>query len=246
MRFGLIGYPLGHSFSKEYFTEKFHHLGLDGYTYDLFPVAEIHDIPDILGRDIIGLNITIPYKTSILDFVEDIHPQALQIGAVNTISRTGPQSWKGFNTDASGFRQCVQLWFGSDPLPERALILGSGGTSKAIHFILSDLGVKCSVVSSSGKGDMSYSALSEEAIRSHLLIVNTTPLGMYPDLLSCPDIPYEFISSQHWVFDVIYNPANTLFLRRSQQMGAKTKNGLEMLYLQADHAWEIWKHYGNF
>ena len=170
MRFGLIGYPLSHSFSKEYFTEKFHQLGLEGYTYDLFPMATIQEALEILKSDMIGLNITIPYKTSILEYLSDIHPQALQIGAVNTIARIGPNSWKGFNTDASGFRQCVQHWFGSEPLPERALILGSGGTSKAIQFILSDLGVRSSVVSGSGKGDMSYAELSAEVLTNHQML----------------------------------------------------------------------------
>jgi shikimate dehydrogenase len=246
MRFGLIGYPLSHSFSKAYFTEKFSQQGLQDFTYDLFPIARIEDVYDILRSDVMGLNVTIPFKTSIIDYINDIHPQAFQIGAVNTIARTGQYSWKGFNTDASGFRQCIQQWFGNNPLPSNALILGSGGTSKAVAFILADLGIKALVVSGSGKGDLSYQDLSREMMESHHLVVNTTPLGMHPDILSCPDIPYQYLTSQHWVFDVIYNPANTLFLTRSQQMGARTKNGLDMLHLQADHAWAIWKNYGNF
>lgn len=246
MRFGLIGYPLSHSFSKAYFTDKFSQYGLTDFSYDLFPIPRIEEVYDVLQSDVMGLNVTIPYKTSILAYLNDIHPQAFQIGAVNTIARTGQYSWKGFNTDASGFRQCIQQWFGKNPLPARALILGSGGTSKAVAFILADLGINAMVVSSSGKGDLSYRDLSNEVMDDHLLIVNTTPLGMHPDILSCPEIPYEYLTSQHWVFDVIYNPANTLFLTRSQQMGARTKNGLDMLHLQADHAWAIWKNYGNF
>ena len=246
MKFGLIGYPLSHSFSKEYFTSKFESLGLGDFIYELYPLETIEEFPAYLRSDVFGWNVTIPYKSAIISYLNEIDRDAIKIGAVNTILRTGQNSWKGFNTDTSGFRDSLVSWIGKKDIPSRALVLGSGGSSKAVLFALRMLGVKSTVVSRNGNGYLSYADLTQAIIAAHPLIINTTPVGMSPDQYSCPDIPYQYLSTQHWVYDLIYNPANTLFLRQSEQMGAKTKNGLEMLQLQADYAWDIWKKYGKF
>lgn len=246
MKFGLIGYPLSHSFSKGYFTEKFHHLGLEQFTYELMPMAHIEEVTTLLRGDFFGLNVTIPYKQSVIPYLNDIDPVALKIGAVNTLVRIGQYSWKGFNTDSIGFLRSLKEWIGMRQIPAKALILGSGGASRAVAAALASLGIKYKVVSRSGKGDLGYDELTAGIMNDHLLIINTTPVGMYPDVELYPSIPYQYLCTQHWVYDLIYNPANTLFLQQSQQMGAKTKNGLDMLHLQADCAWSIWKNYGKF
>lgn len=246
MKFGLIGYPLSHSFSKVYFTSKFESLGVGDFIYELYPLETIEEFPALLRSDVFGWNVTIPYKSAIITYLNDVDAQAMKIGAVNTIVRTGQNSWKGYNTDTRGFRHSLVSWIGKKDIPSRALVLGSGGSSKAVLFALKQLGVKSTVVSRNGNGNLSYADLTRAIIAEHTLIINTTPVGMTPDTFSCPDIPYQYLSTQHWVYDLIYNPANTLFLRQSEQMGAKTKNGLEMLHLQADYAWDIWKNYGKF
>ena len=246
MKFGLIGYPLSHSFSKTYFTEKFRHDGLVNFSYELLPLMGESAIQEILRRDFFGLNVTIPYKTAIINYLNDIDQVALKIGAVNTIVRIGKNSWKGFNTDVLGFRESLVNWYAGNRFPTHALVLGSGGSSKAVCSVLHQLGIDASIVSRGGKDHYTYQDLSREIIQKHLLIINATPIGMMPDDLLFPAIPYEYITSKHRVFDLIYNPANTLFLRLSEEKGAMTKNGLDMLYKQADHAWSIWKNYGKF
>jgi shikimate dehydrogenase len=246
MKFGLIGYPLSHSFSRDYFTNKFHQLGLAQFSYDLMPIAHIEEVSTILRSDIFGLNVTIPYKQSIIQYINDIDPVALSIGAVNTLVRTGQYSWKGFNTDCVGFLRSLKEWIGVSQIPAKALILGSGGASRAVAAALSGLGIKYKIVSRSGKGDLGYDDLTSAIMKDHLLIINTTPVGMYPDMEIYPAVPYEYLCAQHWVYDLIYNPGNTLFLQHSQQMGARVKNGLDMLHFQADCAWSIWKNYGKF
>lgn len=246
MKFGLIGYPLSHSFSKDHFTEKFRQLGLNRFSYDLMPIAHIEEVSTILRSDVFGLNVTIPYKQSVMGYINEIDPIAFKIGAVNTLVRTGQYSWKGYNTDSFGFLRSLKEWIGLSQIPAKALILGSGGASRAVAAALSSLGIKYKIVSSSGKGDLGYDELTSGIMIDHLLIINTTPVGMYPHVELYPSIPYQYLCTQHWVYDLIYNPANTLFLQQSQQMGAKTKNGLDMLHLQADCAWSIWKNYGKF
>lgn len=246
MKFGLIGYPLGHSFSKAYFREKFEILGLRGFSYDNFPLSDIEAVVPLLQSDVSGLNVTLPYKKTIIAYLNEIDRKAFEIGAVNTLVRTGPNSWKGYNTDASAFRETLVEWIGDHALPSKALVFGSGGAAMAVFHALQDIGIQPSIVSSSGKGDYTYSQLTPEVIEAHLLIVNSTPLGMEPDIMSCPPIPFEQITSQHWLYDLVYNPGNTLFLNRGKQSGARTKNGLDMLHLQAEHAWSIWKMYGKF
>ena len=246
MKFGLIGFPLTHSFSKKYFETKFYTLGLSNFSYNNFPIEKIDDVLPILHSDVFGLNVTIPYKTNILEYINEVDPIALQIGAVNTLVRTGEYSWKGFNTDHLGFVISLESWMKGHPYPERALILGSGGASKAIRFALSELGIKPSTVSRGHQGDYKYEDLTKEIMESHLLLINATPLGMDPRIETGPMIPYEYLTSKHWLYDVVYNPPNTLFLTRGQQMGAHTKNGLDMLHIQAEQAWLTWKLYGKF
>ena len=246
MKFGLIGYPLGHSFSRDYFREKFHQLGLTDFVYDNFPLLSVEEVVRLLQSDVFGLNVTMPYKTSIIQYLDETDHEAFQIGAVNTLVRSGPTSWKGYNTDASAFRVSLKAWIGAAPFPEKALILGSGGAARAVSFVLEGLGIKPDIVSRGMKADFNYQKLTPGIIKDHLLIVNTTPLGMEPDPMTCPEIPFEHITSQHWLYDLVYNPGNTLFLTRGKQVGARTKNGIEMLHLQAEHAWSIWKSYGKF
>jgi shikimate dehydrogenase len=246
MKFGLIGYPLSHSFSPAYFNDKFKQAGLHDFSYTLLPVKADSDIHAILRSDYFGLNVTIPHKSAVLNYLNDIDPIALKIGAVNTIVRTGKYSWKGFNTDVSGFTESLMEWYGSNALPMKALILGSGGSAKAVGYALLQLGITTSVVSRSSLGKYNYNELTPEILKDHRLIINTTPLGMTPDASTCPSIPYDHITREHRVFDLIYNPLNTLFLSRCEANGALIKNGLDMLHRQADHAWLIWKRYGKF
>jgi shikimate dehydrogenase len=246
MKFGLIGYPLSHSFSPTYFAAKFNALGYADFSYELIPILEEHYLQSVLRGDYFGLNVTIPYKTAVISYLNDIDRTAFEIGAVNTLVRTGDFSWKGFNTDVTGFKESLTNWFGHKPLPETALVLGTGGSSRAVIYALHQLGLEVQTVSRSGKGNLRYAQLDQDIIASHRLIINTTPVGMYPEEAECPGIPYQFLTPDHWVYDLVYNPTNSLFLRRSEQRGALTKNGLQMLHTQAEHAWSIWKSYGKF
>src|SRR5688572_7779582 len=246
MKFGLIGYPLGHSFSASFFKKKFEEEGYDHFSYDNYPLEDIEDVHSVLQRDIFGLNVTIPYKSAILDYLNEIDEVAFKIGAANVLVHLSGGGWKGFNTDWSGFNESLIGWMKGRALPESALILGTGGGAKAIRYALHLLGIVTYSVSSQGNGDYTYDGLTEELVASHHLIINATPLGMMPEVESAPIIPYEALTSKHWLFDLVYNPANTLFLSRGAHMGAQTKNGLEMLHLQAEHAWLIWKKYGKF
>ncbi len=246
MNFGLIGFPLAHSFSKKYFDNKFHALGLINFTYSNFALENIGDILPILHSDVFGLNVTIPYKSSVINYLNDIDHTAFQIGAVNTIVRSGLYSWKGFNTDITGFRLSLEDWMKNQPLPERALILGTGGAAKAVRYALDSMGIQSSFVSRSMSGDYTYEKLTKEVMDRHLLIINSTPLGTFPDIDECPMIPYDLLTENHWLFDLVYNPTNTLFLTRGAENGAHIKNGLDMLHFQAEHAWLIWKSYGKF
>ena len=246
MKFGLIGYPLGHSFSKAFFEAKFQQEGLANFTYENFSLEHIDLVKPILQSDVLGLNVTIPYKTLILDYLNDVDDIAFKIGAVNTLVQTQPGVWKGFNTDWLGFKESLLAWMRGHSIPGHALILGTGGAAKAIRYALHQLGIMTSSVSSQGNGDYTYEGLTEELIRNHHLIINATPLGMLPEAERAPLIPYEALSSKHWLFDLVYNPPNTLFLAQGAHMGAQVRNGLEMLHLQAEHAWLIWKKYGKF
>ena len=246
MKFGLIGYPLGHSYSRDFFTGKFGKEGYPDFTYSNFSLDNIEDVRALLDSDAFGLNVTIPYKTVILDFIQEVDDVAFKIGAVNTLVKTSAHSWKGFNTDWSGFNESLLDWMKGHAIPKHALILGTGGAAKAIRYALHQLGIITSSVSSQGNGDYTYDGLTEDLIHQHKLIVNATPLGMMPNVETAPLLPYEALSSGHWLFDLVYNPANTLFLMQGVRRGAKTMNGLDMLRLQAEHSWLIWKKYGKF
>lgn len=244
--YGLIGYPLGHSFSKEYFSRKFMELGINE-EYELFPISSINQIGELMNSaelDIEGLNVTIPYKEKIIEHLSDIDSDALCIGAVNVVKvvrNKGIPSLIGFNTDWKGFLLSLSPLLENRHDITDALILGTGGAAKAVAFALSKLGIKFKLVSRNPKkGDLTYSMLDKAILSHHLLVINTTPLGTFPDISSCPDIPYNHLTPNHICFDLVYNPSVTEFMKRSEDNGAKVKNGLEMLYNQADLAWQIW------
>ena len=244
-RFGLIGYPLSHSFSAGYFAKKFAALNISDAVYENFSVENIDIFKDLLKKysDFAGLNVTIPYKEQVMQYLDEIDVVALEVKAVNTIKFTRKDNkliLKGFNTDIYGFETSLKPLL--EPHHKKALILGTGGASKAIKFILNKLGIE--FVSASilelQENEIRYEDINKAMIEDRLLIINATPLGTYPKVDTCPSIPYEFITPRHVLFDLVYNPEVTLFLKKGKERGAKTKNGLEMLHLQAEKAWEIW------
>lgn len=243
-RLGLIGYPLEHSFSAAYFKEKFQREGISGWRYDLFPIREIERITDLIADipELAGLNVTIPYKRAVLPFLHELADEAREIGAVNTIKirqEGNKRSLAGFNTDVYGFEKSLVPLL--KPHHNSALILGTGGGSGAVQYVLKKLGIEFSLVSRNPRSGMTgYPELTSDKVSSHKLIINTTPLGMYPEAGACPPIPYEAIGPEHVLYDLVYNPAQTTFLLKGAAQGATIKNGLEMLHLQAEKAWEIW------
>jgi len=240
-RYGLIGYPLGHSFSQRYFTEKFEREGIAECTYENFPIESIDKLDTVLHEhpDLCGFNVTIPYKERIIPRLRSMAEEARTIGAVNCV-RITPEGLAGYNTDAYGFRtSLLKLLDGARP--QRALVLGTGGASKAVKYVLGQLGIPFDIVSrTAAAGDYTYDSLTFEAVRSRRLIVNATPLGTFPKTDECPDIPYDAIGEAHFLFDLVYNPPLTEFLRRGQERGAAIANGYDMLAGQAEKAWEIW------
>ncbi|HFA51343.1 MAG TPA: shikimate dehydrogenase [Bacteroidetes bacterium] len=239
--YGLIGYPLSHSFSKKYFSEKFANGQLDGHRYELFPLQSIDELPKLIAENsrLIGLNVTIPHKQAVFKYLDEIDSEAASIGAVNVIKIKNGKL-KGYNSDVYGFEKSLLSLLGKNT-ELNALILGTGGASKAVRYILDKLKIPSQFVSRTKKnGQLIYAELNPEIIKNHRLIINTTPLGTYPDILSCPNIPYQFISKNHFLFDLVYNPPETLFLKKGKEKGAATCNGLPMLHLQAERAWEIW------
>ena len=244
--FGLIGYPLGHSFSKKFFTEKFEKEGLADHQYLNFEIDAIEKFPDIFNSEfnICGLNCTIPYKQQVMNYLNEIDEEAAKVGAVNTIKVINTPSGiqlKGFNTDVIGFERSINPMLNEKH--NRALICGTGGASKAIKFILEKLGiayVSASIEAELFDNEIRYSDIDRKLIEESLIIINATPLGTFPKTDNCPDIPYEYISKDHVLFDLVYNPEVTLFMKKGIEKGAKAKNGLEMLHGQAIAAWEIW------
>ena len=242
-QFGLIGFPLGHSFSKKYFSEKFKNENIDA-RYDLYELSNISEFPNLRNSiKLSGLNVTIPYKEQIIPLLDKLDDTATSIGAVNVIrfdyDNNGKATLTGFNTDAIGFENSLKPFL--KPHHKKALILGTGGASKAILYTLQQLGIECSYVSrSTREGQLTYSDLNEEILNDNLLIVNATPLGTFPKTDACPDIPYQFLTDKHLLFDVVYNPAETLFIKKGRDAGATALNGEEMLIGQAIAAWEIW------
>lgn len=263
---GLIGYPLSHSFSKEYFRGKFDREGISGYEYELFPLENITELPSLLNRhpQLAGLNVTIPHKVNVLPYLRDLDETAAAIGAVNTIKITNRTSdttgtfqdrvLTGYNTDAYGFQTSLEPLLRS--WHKKALILGTGGASRAVLYVLQRLGIDPVFVSRRPAGRTSeadgpsekdhgvdritYEQLDAAIMQEYPLIVNTTPLGTYPDTERCPALPYEALSERNLLYDLVYNPAETLFMKKGKERGAATINGLEMLRLQAEKAWEIW------
>ena len=243
-RFGLIGYPLGHSFSRNYFNHKFAIEKIDA-EYVNFEIPSIHDFKKIVDEDpnIYGLNVTIPYKQQIIPFLDELDSAAEEIGAVNVIKfvRESDKNVKlvGYNSDVIGFMQSIKPMIKS--YHKKALILGTGGASKAVIYGLKKLGVDSVFVSRTKKeGLLIYDELTSEVMHTHTVIVNCSPVGMFPKTDACPAIPYEYVTDKHLLFDLVYNPEETLFMKKGMQQGATTKNGLEMLHLQAIGAWNIW------
>lgn len=240
--FGLLGHPLSHSFSRKYFQEKFQQEGITDCEYHLFDIPDLAMLPELLDHNpqIEGFNVTIPYKEAILPYLTQLDETAKAVGAVNTVKVNG-NNLTGYNTDVHGFRQSIKPFL--EMHHERALILGTGGGAKAVHHVLKQIGIDCRFVSriAGGKKDhFNYEDVNRYVIEAFPLIINTTPLGMYPLVDRFPPIPYEHITSKHLLYDLVYNPAETGFLEKGKAQGAVTMNGLSMLYAQADKAWEIW------
>ena len=243
-KYGLIGYPLGHSFSISYFNQKFADEGINA-TYENFEIPSIDDLPEIIDRypNLRGLNVTIPYKEKVIPFLDSISPEARAIGAVNVIRVTHQKNktlLKGYNSDVIGFTQSIEPMI--DPKwHKKALILGTGGASKAINYGLKSLGIEPVFVSRYERpGTIQYQSITPDVVHEYNVIVNCTTLGMYPNTDECPQLPYEAMDSHTILYDLIYNPDQTLFMRNGAKYGAEVKNGLEMLLLQAFASWEFW------
>ncbi len=242
-QFGLIGSKLGHSFSSLFFNEKFRREGMDA-SYALFPISSIKEVSDLIKShpDLRGFNVTIPYKEQIIPFLDTLSDAAKEIGAVNVVKiEKGPGgvTLHGYNTDWIGFMRSLDF-LSNDTFP-KALILGSGGASKAVRYALRQMGISYTLVSHSAAAcSIDYNALTNEIFEKNRLIINTTPLGMFPDTNVFPPLPYEWINDTHFCYDLIYNPAVTEFMRLCAEQGASVKNGLQMLRIQAEESWRIW------
>lgn len=238
-RYGIIGFPLGHSFSRAFFTEKFQKEHIDA-EYVNFEIPSAHMLPEIVRSNphLRGLNVTLPYKEAVIPMLDSMSDEAREIGAVNVIQvREG--RLKGFNSDIIGFMGSLRPLL--KPWHQHALVLGTGGASRAIRVGLERLGLDWTYVSrTAAEGRLTYSALTPEVMEHFQVIVNCSPVGMFPKVDACPDIPYHLLSPRHLLYDLVYNPEETLFLKRGAQQGATIKNGLEMLHLQALASWEFW------
>ena len=250
-KFGLLGHPLGHSFSKKFHNERFAQLGIDA-VYENFDLDDISLLPALLQSqpDLIGLNVTIPYKQAVMTYLDELDPLAQRIGAVNVVrvehlssnnlsTRVPGVRLKGFNSDIVGFRDSLQPMLRGDE--KKALVLGTGGASKAIFVALQDLGITPVYVSrTAASGRLTYADLTPEVMADHLVIVNCTPLGMFPKVDACPDLPYHLLTPRHICFDCVYNPEETLFMKRAAAQGTSVKCGYEMLVGQAIESYRIW------
>ena len=243
--FGLIGYPLGHSASREYFERKFAEEHIVDATYRMYELKDIKEFHGLLSKtpDLLVLNVTLPYKQAVMPFLDALDPVARAIGAVNCIGidRSGDKiSTKGHNTDVEGFRQSLLPLLKS--YHKRALVLGTGGGAMAVGYVLNQLGIDHVFVSRTPEAanEIAYENVNEELVNNHRLIINATPVGMYPSSDKCPKLPYHALGEQHLLYDLIYNPPESRFLQMGKKAHARIKNGLDMLYLQAESAWEIW------
>ncbi len=243
-KYGLIGYPLGHSFSISYFNQKFQDENIDA-VYENYEIPSIDELPEVLSSnpELKGINVTIPYKEKVLPFLDSISPEARAIGAVNVIrvSHKGNKTiLKGYNSDVIGFTKSIEPML-DKKLHQKALILGTGGASKAIDYGLRNLGLETVFVSRYERpGTIQYKNVTPEVVKEYNVIINCTPLGMYPKTEVCPELPYEAMDNHTILYDLIYNPDETLFMKRGAEYGANVKNGLEMLLLQAFSSWEFW------
>ena len=242
--YGLIGYPLSHSFSKKYFTEKFLNEKIENHQYELFSIEDIKSLPDLLNENptLCGLNVTIPHKVNVLCYLNEVDEAADKIGAVNCISIKsfdGENYLKGYNTDAYGFEESLKPLL--TPQHTKALVFGDGGAAKAVKFVLEKLNIEFySVVRTATPNAILYAEITPEILSTHKLLINTTPLGMSPNVDTFPEIDYSRIGPEHIAYDLVYNPLETTFLAKAAAQGASIKNGLEMLYKQAEKAWAIW------
>lgn len=242
-KYGLIGYPLGHSFSIGYFNERFENENIDAM-YINFEIPSIDDLPEVLASNpqLKGLNVTIPYKEKVIPFLDSVSPEARAIGAVNVIRVTHKGNkviLRGFNSDVIGFTKSIEPML--EKCHKKALILGTGGASKAVNYGLKSLGLETVFVSRYERPDtIQYESITPDVVKEYNVIVNCTPLGMYPHSDECPKLPYEALDSHNILYDLIYNPDQTLFMKKGLAHGAQVKNGLEMLLLQAFASWEFW------
>ena len=246
-KFGLIGFPLGHSFSKQYFSEKFINESIHACSYNNYELETLDVLREMILNDpeICGLNITIPYKSKVIRYLDRIDNEAAEIGAVNVIKiscREGKTVLKGFNTDIFGFRESLLKHLSGRKI-RSAIILGTGGSSKAIVYVLNKLGISIIQISrKSGNGFISYQELTDKILIENELIINTTPLGMFPNINGKPDLSYDCLNEDHILFDLVYNPPLTEFLKKGKERGCELIGGLEMLHLQAEKSWEIWNN----
>ena len=241
--FGLIGKTLKHSFSQKYFEEKFKREQITDASYSLFELTDIKQLTEFIRQhpELVGFNVTIPYKQQIIPYLDELSEEAAAVNAVNTvvIEHVGGQILtKGHNTDIIGFRESLR----EVDLPKQALVLGTGGAAAAVTYVLENLGCRCTAISRDPQRGLPYSALNADIIRQHKFIVNCTPLGTYPNINEKPDIPYEGLSGEHFLYDLVYNPSETAFLKEGILRGAKVQNGLQMLHAQAEASWRIWNN----
>ncbi len=241
--FGLIGKTLKHSFSQKYFEEKFRREQITDASYSLFELTDIKQLTEFIRQhpQLVGFNVTIPYKQQIIPYLDELSEEAAAVNAVNTvvIEHVGGQILtKGYNTDIIGFRESLR----EVDLPKQALVLGTGGAAAAVTYVLENLGCRCTAISRDPQRGLPYSALNADIIRQHKFIVNCTPLGTYPNINEKPDIPYEGLSGEHFLYDLVYNPSETALLKEGILRGAKVQNGLQMLHAQAEASWRIWNN----
>ena len=241
-KYGLIGYPLGHSFSKKYFKEKFEREGLKDCFFEAYPISSIELFPSLLLEhpELKGLSVTIPYKEKVLAYTDIISEEVQEIGATNSI-KIQDGKLIARNTDVIGFEVSFQRLL--QPIHTKAIVLGTGGASKAVQYVLKKMGIAFLVVSRNAhpeKSFIQYNELSSALISSYTILINCSPVGTWPNANECPDIPYEAIGSQHYLFDLVYQPAETLFLKKGMERGAVVQNGYDMLTIQAEASWEIW------
>ncbi|MCA5005896.1 shikimate dehydrogenase family protein [Sphingobacterium bovistauri] len=245
IKLGLIGYPLGHSFSKNYYLGKFERENIKNIHYDFYAIEDVADFPNLYTNDqsFRGFNVTIPHKQAVIPYLDELSEEAAKMKAVNCITiskKNGKTVLKGYNTDAFGFQKSLEPLLQSHH--KQALVLGNGGAAKAVFFSLDQLDIAYKIVSrNKTTGDITYDQLTPEILTEHHIIINCSPVGTFPNIDTCPDIPYDAITADHLLYDLIYNPEETLFLKKGKEKGAQIKNGYEMLILQAEQNWKIWE-----